>query len=196
MPTLAFPNLVPSAHTWGLRSNTQVFESPLTGSVQTLELPSPRWVATLRFAALNGADAALMRAFLASLRGRAGRFTLHDHTRERPRGTATAALVNGAGQTGTSLAVDGMGAGSTLLAGDYLSVNGELKMLTADATADGGGAATLAITPPLRSAPADNAVVTLIKPTATFMLDQDESTWTYINGGYYEMTISCVEVFA
>ena len=198
MPTLIWPaGLLPSAMEWGLQANTQSFESPLTGSVQTLELPSPRWLATLTFEHLKDSEAATLQAFLARLRGRAGRFTLHNFARPAPCGTAAGTpLVAGAAQTGTSLNLDGFTAGTTLEAGDLIGVNGELKMVTALATADGAGAMAVTFEPPLRASPADNAPVTLSQPTATFMLAEDVSRWSVAPGLINSLTLSCIEVFS
>lgn len=68
-------------------------------------------------------------------------------------------LVNGAGQTGSTLAVDGLT--STPQAGDTFYLAGVAKVYTvlADATVT-GGAAILSISPSLASSPADNASVT------------------------------------
>jgi len=198
MPTLTWPaGLLPSAMEWGLQANTQSFESPLTGSVQTLELPSPRWLANLTFEHLKDSEAAALQAFLASLRGRAGRFSLHNFARPVPRGTAAGTpLVAGAGQTGTSLNLDGFTAGTTLEAGDLIGVNGELKMVKALATAAGAGAMTVSFEPPLRASPADNAPITLNQPTATFMLAEDVSRWSVAPGLITSLTLSCIEVFS
>lgn len=70
-------------------------------------------------------------------------------------------LVNGAGQTGSSLVVDGLT--STPKTGDTFSVAGiELVYtVTADATVTSGGA-TLSINPALASSPADNAAITFL----------------------------------
>lgn len=70
-------------------------------------------------------------------------------------------LVNGAGQTGSSLVVDGLT--STPKTGDTFTVAGiELVYtVTADATVTSGGA-TLAISPALASSPADNAAITFL----------------------------------
>ncbi len=70
-------------------------------------------------------------------------------------------LVNGAGQTGSSLAVDGLtGKPKT---GDTFSIAGVelIYTVTADATVTSGGA-TLAISPALASSPADNAAITFL----------------------------------
>lgn len=68
-------------------------------------------------------------------------------------------LVNGAGQSGSSLVVDGLS--DTPKAGDTFTIAGVAKVytVTADATVSGGGA-TLAINPSLASTPADNAAIT------------------------------------
>ena len=68
-------------------------------------------------------------------------------------------LVNGAGQTGSSLVVDGLT--DVPKVGDTFTLAGVEKIytVTADATVTSGGA-TLAINPALASSPADNAAVT------------------------------------
>jgi hypothetical protein len=68
-------------------------------------------------------------------------------------------LVNGAGQTGSSIAVDGLTAAPLL--GDTFTIAGVAKIytVTANATLTSGGS-TIAITPALASSPADNAAVT------------------------------------
>ena len=68
-------------------------------------------------------------------------------------------LVNGAGQTGASLAIDGLTVAPRI--GDTFSVAGieRVYTVTANATLVSGGA-TVAINPNLASSPADNAAVT------------------------------------
>jgi hypothetical protein len=181
MTAIAFPTLTRSAPRtveWSLMANTQTFSSPLSQAVQTVEMPGARWHVAFTLENLTEADTALLQAFMAKLRGRAGRFTLHNFARPNPRGTATGVpLVAGASQTGTTLNLDGLAAGATLLAGDYFAVNGELKMVVANATADGTGAMAVTFEPPLRASPADNANITLAMPAATFMLDEDAMRW-------------------
>ena len=70
-------------------------------------------------------------------------------------------LVNGASQTGSSLAIDGLD--SAPQAGDAFKIAGIdlIYTVTANATVTSGGA-TLAINPALASSPADNAVITFL----------------------------------
>lgn len=200
MTTLTWPTLTraaPRVIDWSLVSNTQTFNSPLSRAVQTVEMPGARWKASFMMENLTEADSALVQAFLVKLGGRAGRFYLHNFARPAPRGTLTGTpLVKGGSQTGTSLLIDGCTVGATLLTGDYIAVNGELKMVVADVTATGAGEMTLTIGPPLRSAPADNAAITLLKPTATFMLANDESGWNTAPGLRSSFVIDCIEVWS
>ena len=200
MTTLAFPVLSvnPGTFEWRLESNTQILESPLTKAVQTIEQPGARWSATLGYINLIDPDVALLQAFLAQLRGMANRFTLANFERSTPRGIATGTpLVNGASQTGTSLNTKGWTASQTgiMKAGDYFTVNGELKMMAADANSDGTGLATLVFEPPLRASPADNAALTVNSPTATFMLRDSKVGWPRHAPAFRNFTIDCIEQF-
>jgi len=75
-------------------------------------------------------------------------------------------LVNGAGQTGSSLAVDGLT--DVPQVGDTFSIAGVEKIYTVTATPTvTSGGATLAINPALASSPADNAAVTWLSVNYT-----------------------------
>jgi hypothetical protein len=83
-------------------------------------------------------------------------------------------LVNGAGQSGSSLITDGWTASTAVLkAGDVITVAGVLQLLevAADVTSDGSGNATLAIDPPIAvaSSPADNAALTINSPAGSVL---------------------------
>jgi hypothetical protein len=116
------------------------------------------------------------------LRGRANRLVLWNLGRPALRGVGGGApLVNGAGQTGTSVAVDGLPASVTgwALPGDMLGIGGELKMVVASVNSNGSGQATVTFEPPLRGAPADNSAVVVSQPTARFMPVADQAEWSY-----------------
>jgi hypothetical protein len=181
---------------WSLLANTQVSTSPLSQSVQTVELPSARWHVSFTMSNLTEADTAKLQSLYARLRGRAGRFYLHNFARPAPRGTASGTpLVMGASQTGTTLVIDGLSVGATLLEGDFFGVNGELKMVVADATANGSGQMTVTFEPPLRASPSDNASVTLSAPKATFMLDSDDMRTLTRAPFFSDIAIAATEVF-
>lgn len=199
MTTLTWPTFAratPRGIDWSLQANTQSFPSPLSGSVQTVEMPGAKWKVGFLLENLVESDSATFQAFMVKLRGRAGRFYLHNFARPTPRGTLTGTpLVMGAAQTGNTLIIDGCAVGATLLAGDFFGVNGELKMVVADAAANGSGQMTLTLEPPLRSSPADNAAITLVQPTATFMLANDEAKWNTQPGKFSSFPMDCIEAW-
>jgi hypothetical protein len=179
MTTLSFPTLSkqPSGFMIQLKANTMAFESPLNGSVQTVDLPGARWICEVRYDNLIKADRLILQAFLAQLRGRAGRAYLWDMSHPIPQGPATGSpLVNGSSQTGTTLITDGWTSGITgiLKPGDLFGCNGQVHRIVSTITSDGSGNATLTFEPPMRSAPADNEVITVTEPKFTAMLMDDD----------------------
>ncbi len=200
MATLSIP-AAPGfrASRFGLIANTQTFRSPLDGTVQTLELTGARWRANYELPPMTRAQAAAWTAFLTELLGSAGRFFGFDPDARQPRGSGLGSpLVNGAGQTGKSLIVDGWSEIETglLLPGDYFEVGSELKMATAQVDSDSSGEATLAFTPPLRASPVDGAALTLVDPTVTMMLvDDEQAFWDADRASLYGISFAGVEVF-
>lgn len=183
MTTLTFPTLTrnPGAFEFGLVSNTMRFESPLSGTLQTVEMPGARWRFSFSMENLEEADAALLQGFLAQLRGQAGRFYMHNLARPTPRGIATGTpLIKGASQTGTTVITDGWTISQTgiLKVGDFFKIGDELKIVVnADVNSDGAGEATITFEPPIRSSPADNSAVVISSPTGIFKLTSDDNTW-------------------
>lgn len=183
MTVIPFPAKLPSAQEWGLRSNTQAFGSPLTGSVQTVELPGAAWTVQLTFNNLTREQMRIMAAFLVRLRGQANRFTVYNHSHPTPLGVATGSpKVAGASQTGTTLLTTGWTPATIgiLLAGDYIGVGGKLKMVVADANSDATGNASLLIEPPISPgmAPIDLSDIVVVNPTCTMMLDANTVKWS------------------
>lgn len=92
----------------------------------------------------------------------------------------TSTLVNGAGQSGYTLAVDGFAAGYVFTKGQFFNhitaSRRYLYMVQAAATANGSGQATLTIWPMLRASPADNAVLDFLTPYI--------EGWLEIGGGW------------
>lgn len=181
MTTLTYPVLSfgPATFLLRLRPNTLAFSSPLNRAVQTAELPGALWIGELSYDSrtLIEADRLLLQAWLAQLRGRAGRFFMSDLSMPAPKGVATGTpVVAGAAQTGASLATSGWTASVTniLKTGDLIGVNGELKRIVANASSSGTGTATLTFEPPLRASPANLAAIVTAAPTFTAMLADDD----------------------
>ncbi len=199
MTTYAIPTTVGfNSVEFGLQNNNQVFESPLSNSIQVSELTGARWYATFNLPPMKKDNALEYIGFLQRLQGRVHSFFGYDANHRSPSGTIAGStlLVNGANQTGTSLVLDG-GANSTLVlkAGDFFSVNNELKMVTANATTDGSGDVTVNFVPSLRSSPSDDASITTTNPVCTMKLTGDSTTYSINTSSIYGISFSGVEVF-
>lgn len=92
-----------------------------------------------------------------------------------PSGSPGAVLVNGAGQAGAALAVDGGTVGYVIRTGKWFSIltggRRYLHKATAAVQLGAGGSGTIPLTPLLRAIPADNAPVELARPRIEGLLE-------------------------
>lgn len=193
MSILDFPTgiLGPVDMQFSLRANTQSGgRSPFDGTEQTLELPGAVWIASLTFRLHAGlqpphaGEAQLLEAFLASLRGRAGRFRwapprLRRGVAQSISGGQAARQIDGASQTGSSIATKGWPASEAdlYLPGDLIGWNdptgrAQLHMVTGATGSDGSGECVVPISPPIRRSPANEQAL-LAAPVGVFRLAED-----------------------
>ena len=196
MATYNFPSITPTSQTFELVTNTSQFQSPVSGAVQTLSRKGSYWKTRMTFRNLSGSDRAEMQAFIAKMDGQTHRMRLEDYGRVR-NGAATSpqsVLVDGAGQTGSSIDLDGATASVTnfFKAGDYISFNNELNMVTADASSDGTGSLTVSIAPPIRKATDDNDAVQIFAPFGVFMMINNPR-WNTESSYISSITIEAIE---
>jgi hypothetical protein len=142
-------------------------------------------------------------SFLVKLKGQQGTFLLGDPSGATPRGSAASTpgtpLVNGASQTGGSLTIDGAPANASgyLKAGDYIqlgtSSSATLHKVLNDVTTNGSGEAAIDIYPSIRTAPADNAAVTVSSAKGIFRLASNETNWSINEVTHFGITFAAVE---
>lgn len=109
--------------------------------------------------------------------------------------TATTLQVDGTGQLGTALNIKNGAASTTVLrAGEYFSVNGELKIVVTDCVTNGSGLGTIQFEPPLRASPANSANLNIATPTAKFRLVAPQTQWRIEPGRFYIFTVDAVEL--
>lgn len=188
---------------WDFVTNTQTFSSPLAASEQQAELPGARFVATLTYTNLKAATQRPLMSLLAKLRGAAGRCYLPIAPAFPRQGLGGGTpLVNGFGQTGRTLVIDGATPNVTgwLKDGDYFHVDAgglrELHILTVDVDTNGSGQATLTFEPPLRNSPADNAAVEIDNPSALMRLvDDNQVGFTFKPGRHSDGAAKFIEAF-
>jgi len=163
--------------------------SPLTGAEQVVTTGPSRWKIDLRWSDVPPRDMGLLRGWVAHMEG--GVNTCYVPIFERA-GVGGTGAVNGGSQTGHQLISDGWApSAAVLLAGDFFSVNGELKCCTEDANTNGAGSATLRFSPALLDYPANNDPITADPATGLFRLSSATLNSTPVWG---DATIALVEV--
>jgi hypothetical protein len=197
MAILTPPTVAVERVNWGLIANSQGFEGELTRDGQEVALPGDRWSTVLTVTNLMGREARAWFAFIASLRGRTGRFWLSPPGQVTHYGTALGSgAVKGANQTGSTLVTDGWtpDQAELMAVGDYFQVGYELKLITAVSASNGAGEATLHFTPPLRRSPADNASIITTNPACVAKLVDDNQAKFDLQGArIYAMTHAVIE---
>lgn len=180
-----------------------ISQSPFTYQQQVVAHQGQRWAASISLPPMKRQDAEPWVAFLVALKGQVGTFLLGDPNCKQPQGSASVTagtpLVNGAGQTGDTLNIDGLPTNVTgyLLAGDYIQLgaagSASLYKVLTDVNTDGSGQATLDIWPNLRSSPADNATVIVTNTKGKFRLRSNVQQWQINETSSYGITFDCVE---
>jgi len=202
---ISYPLNLPT-HT-GIRSinlravnQTAMSMSPFTYKQQIHNHSGQRWEAEITLPPMARADAEQWIAWLLSLNGRAGTFQLGDPLGATPRGALGGSpLVNGAGQTGSSLTIDGCTPSVTgwLKAGDYIQLGSgataTLHKVLQDVDTNGSGQASIDIWPSMRTAPADNSVVVVNSAKGNFRLNSNEVDWSITEASTYGLVFACVE---
>lgn len=203
--SISYPLALP-AHTgargFDLRATNAVAysRSPFTFAGQAFAYPGQMWQADVSLPPMQRSDAEQWIAWLVSLRGQLGTFTMGDPSAPTPRGAATGTpLVNGSDQSGQDLNIDGCTADITgwLKAGDYVQLGSgataTLHKVLADANTNSSGEATLSLWPNIRTAPADNATVTVNNAVGNWRLISNESSWSVNEASIYGISFSAME---
>jgi hypothetical protein len=194
-PIEGYPDIFPDSMDWELQFRDQTFTSDLNGIESSLELPGAKWKVSMTFGQREGREGRLLAAFLASQKGKVGRFNVTPATFAPPTGTAEGQpRVRGSSQTGNTLVTDGWlgNQPEALAVGDYFSVNGELKLVTDVVSADAAGVAIVAFTPNLHHAPPDNAEIRVTRPHVRVKLSNN-ARWQLNHPVLYGITLNCVE---
>lgn len=175
-------------------------QSPFTAKQQVYKYTGQFWEAEVSLPPMKRADAEYWISFLLKLNGSYGTFLLGDPNGGTARGVATGTpLVKGDGQTGNELITDGWTPSQTgiLKAGDYIQLGSgataRLYKVLDDVNSDSGGNATLTLWPDLRTAPSDNAAITVSNPKGNFRLVSSDQSWSIDEAAFYGLTFAARE---
>lgn len=200
-PTIiTFPSISnPARVDWGIERFDGMFVSPLNGEIQQIVRPGARWGVTLSWSTLPEADWHALAAWGAQMATGGYRCALPNYAYRALGSLAGTPLVNGAGQTGGTLATKGWTASAVgvLKTGDMFQItNGtkhQLVMVTADVNADGLTDASVPITPSLRISPTNSSVLVTSAPAAFFMKDKPTSKFSHMPPRLAAYTTNLIE---
>ena len=202
--TPAYPLTLPAVtgiqtQNFQLNRTIAVSVSPFTAQQQVFEHEGEFWSGVFSLPPMTKTTAAVWIAFLLKLRGQRGTFKIGDQDRKTIQGSETNTIyINGAGQTGNSVAIDGftISTAGVLKAGDYIQINSYLYMVTEDVTSNGAGEADVKIEPALRSSIEtinDDTTVVYTNTTTVMRLDANTQEWDTNQASRYGISFSCVE---
>ena len=205
MPT--YPLTLPAgigvvSSSWRLQRVISESQSIFTGAQQSYEHPGAWWEGEITFEPMRRATAAPLQAFLAELRGKLGTFLYSDPDALSLLGVGGTITVNGGGQTGNTLNVDGMttSTNNILKPGDYFQLGSgstrTLHMATQALNSNGGGAGVLTFEPAIKISPADNSAVVISSPKGIFRLVENNSGWTSDFSSIQQITIAFKEAIS
>jgi hypothetical protein len=181
LPTAPAPRSIEFVATDIVGDNT----SPFTGQLQIQNWQAAFMKGTAVMPPMTTVAGRAWIAALLALNGKGNIFQLGDPTRAALLGTGGGTpAVNGANQTGFTLALRGLPASTSgiYLPGDYLQVGYRLYTVIASVTSDGSGDALVGIWPNLRESPADGTAVVTANTQGIWRLDNNERRWNIVPG--------------
>jgi hypothetical protein len=197
MAILDFPDVSPDIGTsLSLISNSTSFQSELNNATQTGKFLGDQWSVVMPFTNREKLQGRTIKAFLARLGGKAGRFRMTPPDLDQLGTASVGGVIAGAGQTGTTITTSGWAINQADLfaVGDYIGFNGELKTVVVPTGSDGAGNATIEIAPPVRKATNDLDPIEVTNPQAIFMLtDDNQASWDIQSNYVFGATINCIE---
>jgi len=104
--------------------------------------------------------------------------------------------VKDAGQTGTALGAYNVTASTTIaITGDFLEINGEFKVLTANATSSTAGEVIFNIEPKLKASPSTGSTIDIQTPQFTLHLADPIASWDVQLPRIYNFNVDAVESY-
>lgn len=216
MPTypLTLPSsIAPKSSTMSLSRAVAVVESPFTGKTRAYSYDKAVWKATVTYPPMSNKQAGEFRSFLMNLKGRLGTFKMGDPDRLTPLGrmvtsgnvssgsmkfVMSAAAVGDEELTGNWFQYKSgwplLGVDDALYAGDMVSINNQLYMITEDVSTLSNYSPTFSIQPPLKSAITANQVVDFEVPQyGIWRMDSNDLGWDSDHVKKHGISFSCTE---
>lgn len=189
------PNTKIASITFRARNAVAYSRSPFTYEGQVHAYAGQLWEADVTLPPMNDGDAEQWVAFLLSLRGQYGTFSMGDPLNTSLKGTATAVTVTGA--AGDSSLDVNVASGKTVKAGDWLQLgtgsDATLHKVLEDYTGTGSlQTDQLEVWPAIRKA-RSSVSATISDTVGLWRLNTNETTWSISDVARYGITFGCYE---
>lgn len=192
------PEIVARGQQFGLERQDEVLQS-FSGREVAVQQRSAFWTFTIPIVPRSNSEAKAWRASMVELANMVNSF---EATPPGYKGSAysraggSPIAVASAGQLGREMAYNGADAGAIVFQpGDYFSVNGELKIVTAQSTADGSGAGVVEFEPAFRNPPPSGDPIEIAQPVASFRLVGPIGGWQLSPNRLHSFTLNAVETY-
>lgn len=200
-PLTAPTNVKPSSVVITQSAAVGVARSPFTFEEQRFRWPGSAWGMEVNLPPMTRAQAEEWIVFALQLQGTYGTFLFGDNFSARLGAGGGTPLVNGGGQTGTGLVIDGAASNITgwLKKGDWVQIGtgsgARLHKCTADVNTNGSGQATIPLYPPLFGSIPDNTPINTQNCVGLFrMADNNTASWNVQEAQIYGFSFKCVQV--
>jgi hypothetical protein len=186
----------PRSIEWNATDAVAALVSPFSGQQQIQNWQAGWLSASVTMPPMKDSHARAWVAFLLACQGVQNVFQLGDPFRAAPLGSgAGSPLVNGAGQTGFTLATKGWtpSAAGVLQPGDLLQIGYRLYTNLTALNADGSGNAIASIWPNIRESPADATAIALSNTQGIWRLENNARSWSISEMKTYGLTFKIRE---
>lgn len=193
--SIQFPAIKPASISWGYRRNI-AYNTSMGGKVTRIALTGDRWVASLTMPPVTGEDARLLTTFAMRVSEVGGSVLLPMFGYTFPGVAGLTPLVNGAGQSGSTLNIDGLPPNETgiIPAGARMGLaTNQVVWVAADADSNGSGEAAVTLTTPIRTSPDENSAVDLYTPKVACILPEGFAEWAISAPLIHTITFQFIE---
>jgi hypothetical protein len=183
----------PARMSWGMVPLVRKSSSMMSGATQVLQRPGGRWRVTLDYPEQQRKERSEVMGLFYALAGGAHKLALWDLSRPQPLGTigTSGVTCQAVAQFAETIVLNASG---MVTAGDKFGAGGQLFM--AVQTVTGSGSITVPVRHMARAAISSGSAVTLIRPTTTFIPEQDAFDHPEGPGGICPaFSISLIEAF-
>lgn len=192
------PDIIARGQQFGLERQDQMLQS-FTGKEVAIQQRPAYWTFTIPVLPRSNAEAKKWRAAMVELANMSNSFEATPpgyRGSEYSQSGGSPIVVNGGGQLGRELAYSGADADAVVFKpGEYFSVNGELKIVTAESSANASGEGVVEFEPAFRNPPPNSDPIEISAPVASFRLVGPIGGWQLSPNRLHSFTLNAVETY-